>query len=87
MHGPDDVRPPLPLVAPPAARLLCSWCDEDATYHLLADLDSRDNVHAGCDEHERQWGRLYRRSVSVVHHPVLERRTVDGRTAEARGLR
>ena len=65
--------------------LLCSWCDDAATYHLLADIDSRDNVHAACDEHERQWGRLYRRSVSVVHHPVVDVRTVDVRTAEARG--
>ena len=64
--------------------LLCSWCDDAATYHLLADIDSRDNVHAACDEHERQWGRLYRRSVSVVHHPVVDVRTADVRAAEFR---
>jgi hypothetical protein len=64
--------------------LLCAWCDDAATYHLLADIDSHDNVHAACDEHERQWGRLYRRSVSVVHHPVVDLRTADVRDAEAR---
>jgi len=64
--------------------LLCSWCDAEATYHLVADADSRDNVHAACDLHELLWGRLYRRSVSVVHHPVVDLRDRDGR-GDARG--
>ena len=30
-----------------SAVLLCSWCDDAATYHLVADVDSHDNADAG----------------------------------------
>jgi hypothetical protein len=64
--------------------MLCSWCDDAATYHLVADVDSHDNVHLACDAHEAQWGRLYRRSVSVAHHRVVDlRASADDR--EGRG--
>ena len=84
MPGSAATGPPAPGRSPSAQPLLCSWCDADATYHLVADVDSRDNVHAACDEHEQQWGRLYRRSVSVVHHPVVDLRAVDLRSVGTR---
>ena len=84
MPGSAAAGAPVPGPSSSASRLLCSWCDVDATYHLVADVDSRDSVHAACDEHEEQWGRLYRRSVSVVHHPVVDVRAVDIRSAAAR---
>jgi len=56
MPGSAAADSPVPGPSKTAPRLLCSWCDADATYHLVADVDSRDSVHAACDEHEQQWG-------------------------------
>ena len=54
--------------------MLCSWCDDDATVFLVSDVDSRNNVDYACDVHEGLWGRLYRRSVSLAHHRVIDLR-------------
>jgi hypothetical protein len=54
--------------------VLCSWCDETATYVLLADSNHRNHDHPACDEHNAMWGRLYRRAVALGRPAVIDLR-------------
>lgn len=45
--------------------MICSWCDDEATYYLLSDRNSRNSTDSACEVHADQYGHLYRRRVAI----------------------
>ena len=57
--------------------MLCAWCEETATWVLVADADLAHHDHPACDEHRTTWAHLYRRAVSVSPNLVVDVRDLE----------
>ena len=54
--------------------MLCSWCDDDASWVLVADADLHNHDHPACEPHRAAWVHLYRRAVAVPDAVVVDLR-------------